>query len=137
MSINTQKAEEVYGAKYIGFYDIPDKKLDGSPFIREHVYVFYQPNPNVALGHTHYFGLIERYPDPRAWICNAAGILDAKYNAHRFEDGTIIASRYRHDYVEKGDVMIDGGIDYLRSGGKGPNGYVHIVGDHEEFVPYD
>jgi hypothetical protein len=31
------------------------------------------------------------------------------------EDGEVIVSRYRHDYVQKGDRMIDGGRDYTRS----------------------
>lgn len=141
MSINTAKAAEHYGGKYIGFYDVPDKKRDGTSFIREHVYVFYQPNPQTELGHTHYFGLIEQF-DPtdgspiQIWICNAIGILDARYPAYRFEDGTYIASRYRHDYVTRDDVMLDGGIDYVRyNPAYPPNGHVRIIGDHEEFVP--
>lgn len=142
MAIDIKKAEALYGARYIGLYDIPNKRRDGTAFIREHVEVFYQPNPKVELGHTHYFGLITRHDytgmlTGELWICNAAGILDAKYNAHRFEDGTIICSRFRHDYVARDGVMLDGGIDYCRSGGLGPNGYIHIVDDHEEFVPYD
>jgi hypothetical protein len=31
------------------------------------------------------------------------------------DDGEVIVSRYRHDYVEKGSYMIDGGRDYTRS----------------------
>lgn len=135
MSINTKAAEEHYGAKYIGFYDFPDKKRDGTAFIREHAYVFYHPNPKTELGHTNYFGLIEGLVD-QLWICNAIGILDARYPAYRFEDGTYIVSRYRHDYVTRDGVMLDGGIDYVRyNPAYPPNGHVRIIGDHEEFVP--
>jgi len=31
------------------------------------------------------------------------------------DDGEVIVSRYRHDYVEKDGRMIDGGRDYVRS----------------------
>jgi hypothetical protein len=31
------------------------------------------------------------------------------------DDGEVIVSRFRHDYVTKGKYMIDGGRDYTRS----------------------
>jgi len=144
MGINTEVVEEKYGVKYIGFYDIPAKTKDGKDTEREHIYVFYQANPKVDLGHSNYLGVFEHYVDidvpPTIYLTNAKSILEAKYPAHRFEDGTYICTRYRHDYVTGGEgdnfVMLDGGISYARSGGKGANGYVRIVDDHEEFVPY-
>ena len=38
------------------------------------------------------------------------------------DDGEVLVSRYRHDYVEKGPYMIDGGRDYLRTSGNATAG---------------
>jgi hypothetical protein len=129
-----KQIEEKYSVKYIGFYDVPDTTRYGEKFIREHVRVFYQPNPKTELGHTNYMGVIIHPVDESIWLCNAAGILDAEYPAYMFADGSYISSRYRHDYQTRGDVMLDGGIDYVRyNPAYPPNGYVKIVRDHEMF----
>lgn len=128
-SINIAKAEAHYGAKYIGYYDLPDRE---GPFS-----VFYQPNPQTDLGHSNYFGLFVHPVFQHLFITQAKSILEARYPAFRFPDGTILCSRYRHDYVTHDGLMLDGGLAYLRSGGKAGHGaefgYIRIVGDHEEF----
>jgi hypothetical protein len=47
------------------------------------------------------------------------------------EDGEVIVSRFRHDYVTKDGQVIDGGRDYTRSsGGK----FVEVTVKNGEFV---
>jgi hypothetical protein len=128
--------EEKYKVKYIGYYDIPG---------RDSVRIFYQSNPRLDLGHSNYLGVILQYRGtdldipPEIWLCDGKTILEAKYPAIRFEDGTILCSRYRHDYVTQPNqpgVFLDGGLDYTRCNPKHrPNGHIVIVDDHEEFVP--
>jgi hypothetical protein len=47
------------------------------------------------------------------------------------DDGEVIVSRYRHDYVEKDGRMIDGGRDYTRSSG---HRSVSITVDGDKFI---
>ena len=102
--------EDHYSAKYMGPWSIRD--IDGN-WTSIPVDVFYQPDPKKDLGHTNYFGM---YRDPygvkitkadSAFLEPIVGILT--------DDGEVIVSRYRHDYVSKGGYMIDGGRDYVRS----------------------
>jgi hypothetical protein len=44
------------------------------------------------------------------------------------DDGEVIVSRYRHDYVEKDGRMIDGGRDYTRSS-MHPTVVITVTGD--------
>lgn len=39
-------------------------------------------------------------------------------NALKFQDGTILESRHRHDYQCYAGLCVDGGLDYLRRAGK-------------------
>lgn len=41
------------------------------------------------------------------------------FNGLMTEDGTVIYSHYRHDFRQHGDVFVDGGRDYFKSGGSG------------------
>ena len=128
MGLDISKVEEKYGVKYIGFYDLPDG--------RENVYIFYQPNPKTELGHSNYLGVFINYLTSEIWLTDGKSILDAKYPARKCEDGFILCSRYRHDYVVHGDHMLDGGLAYTRCSGGGPNGFVQIIDDKEVFVEY-
>ncbi len=98
------KIEEHYGVKYVGYYDIPG---------RDNVRVFYQPNPNKALGHSNYMGVLVNPLTNEVWICNAKTIEDARYNAI-YVNGKYLVSRYRHDFQTAGHAMIDGGLDYAK-----------------------
>lgn len=104
-------AEEKYGAKYMGYWCT--KRLDGNSWNERPVDVFYQPNPDTSKGHTHYFGLFVQ--EGNLWITNAASAFAEPITGIVCEDGEVIVSRFRHDYVTKGDRMIDGGRDYVRA----------------------
>jgi hypothetical protein len=124
-----QRIEEKYKVKYIGYYDIPS---------HERVYLFYQSNPRTDLGHTNYLAVYWNPMTEGVYLTDGSSVLGAKYPAISFADGKILCSRYRHDYKEYNGAMIDGGLDYTRYNPKyPPNGYVHIVDDHEEFVYYE
>ena len=120
--------ENHYGAKYLGYWAVKwSESLGWSSFP---VDVFYQPNPDVSKGHTHYFGMhISERGD--LMISNAESAFSEPITGVLTEDGEVIVSRYRHDYVVKDGQMIDGGRDYVRSsGGK----FVSITMSNGEFV---
>jgi hypothetical protein len=104
-------AEEKYGAKYMGYWCT--KRLDGGSWNERPVDVFYQPNPDTSKGHSNYFGLFVQ--EGNLWITNAASAFEEPITGIVCEDGEVIVSRFRHDYVTKGDRMIDGGRDYVRA----------------------
>ena len=103
--------EEKYGAKYMGYWCT--KRLDGKSWNERPVDVFYQPNPDTSKGHTNYFGMFVQ--EDTVWITNAITAFEEPITGVICEDGEVIVSRYRHDYVTKGDRMVDGGRDYVRS----------------------
>lgn len=105
-----QKIEEKYGAKYMGYWctQRPSGGWNESP-----VDVFYQPNPDTSKGHTNYFGMFVR--DESVYITEASTAFKDPISGIVTDDGEVIVSRYRHDYVEKDGRMIDGGRDYTRA----------------------
>ena len=105
------KAEEMYKAQYMGFWCT--KRPDGN-WNERPVEVFYQPNPDLEKGHSHYFGLLVDHLD-RVMITNAESAFSEPMTGVICEDGEVLISRYRHDYRTKGDRMVDGGRDYTRS----------------------
>jgi len=110
--------EEKYGAKYMGYWCT--KSLNDN-WNATPVDVFYQPNPDTSKGHTHYFGMyMQKWPDdphPRMYITDASTAFSEPITGGICEDGEVIVSRYRHDYVDKKGAMIDGGRDYARTNG--------------------
>lgn len=133
-----KKAEEHYGATYVGRYDLPDRE---GPF-----YVFHQPNPKVELGHGPYFGLFRRINynlDPldqlekADWfITNASTIVDAVFPAIKIDDYQFLCSRFRHDYQAVHDAFIDGGLAYTRFNPNFPVTHdMRVIGDKEVFTP--
>jgi hypothetical protein len=119
--------EDFYGAKYMGYWAIygsADYSWSEIP-----VDVFYQPNPNVSKGHSHYFGM---YRDGlKAMITNAESAFSDLITGILTDDGEVIVSRYRRDFVLKGNYFIDGGRDYIRSSG---GEFVNITVKNGEFV---
>lgn len=106
-----KKVEEIRSAKYMGYWCT--KRSDGS-WNEQPVDVFYQPNPDLAQGHSHYFGIFIR--DNSIYICDAASAFSETIGGIVCDDGEVLVSRYRHDYVTKeGGYMIDGGRDYLKA----------------------
>lgn len=129
-----RKIEEKYGARYMGYWctKSPNGNWNESP-----VDVFYQPNPDTSLGHTNYFGMFIK-TDPytgkstgSVYITEASSAFSDPIAGIPTDDGEVIVSRYRHDYVEKGPYMIDGGRDYTRSS---MHSTVKITVDGDKFV---
>jgi hypothetical protein len=121
------KIEKIYGAKYMGYWanKNPDGQWKATP-----VDVFYQPNPDLSKGHSHYFGMYHN--SLNAMITNAESAFSVPINGILTDDGEVIVSRYRHDFVEKGGHFIDGGRDYTRTF---PNSkFVEVTVKDGEFV---
>lgn len=77
--------------------------------------VFYRATPHPEFGNR-YFGL---YTSPRSgnlMITNADKIEELEFGMIEV-DGTYYYSQSHHDYKVVGDKMIDGGRQYIRSGG--------------------
>lgn len=122
-----KKTEELYNATYMGYWCT--KRLNGESWNDGPVDVFYQPNPDTEKGHKHYFGLFVQYGS--LYITDATSAFSDPINGIETDDGEVIVSRYRHNYVEKGKYMVDGGRDYFRTSG-GPVVRIRVEGP--EFV---
>jgi hypothetical protein len=122
-----KKTEELYNATYMGYWCT--KRLNGESWNDNPVDVFYQPNPDVEKGHKHYFGLFVQ--NDTLFITDATSAFSDPIMGIETEDGEVIVSRYRHDYVEKDNYMVDGGRDYFRTSG-GPVVRIRVEGP--EFV---
>ena len=122
-----KKVEELRGAKYMGYWCT--KRPSGS-WKESPVDVFYQPNPDTEKGHSHYFGLF--FQDDTLFITNAASAFSDPIVGIKTDDDEVIVSRYRHDYVEKDQHMIDGGRDYTRSS-ISPTVNITVVGSNFVF----
>jgi hypothetical protein len=115
--------EEKYGAKYMGYWCTT--RTSGG-WNETPVDVFYQPNPDTSKGHTHYFGMFRQ--GERVWITEASSAFSEPITGIICEDGEVLVSRCRHDYVTKGEHMIDGGRDYTRCS-ISPSATVKVVDD--------
>lgn len=122
-----KKTEELYRAKYMGYWCT--KRLSDESWNDYPIDVFYQPNPDTEKGHKHYFGLFVQ--NGKLYITDATSAFSDPITGIETEDGEVIVSRYRHDYVEKDGFMVDGGRDYFRTSG-GP--FVRVRVEGPEFV---
>jgi hypothetical protein len=120
---NIRIIENKYQARYVGYWCTKNPRggWNESP-----VDVFYVENPDRSKGHTNYFGMFRR--DKEVLITDASSAFSEKMTGILCEDGEVIVSRYRHDYVTKGDNMIDGGRDYLKCSTGAKFVDVHMVG---------
>jgi len=109
------KVEQKYNAKFVG--QLCMRTGDGQWAGDSAADVFYQEKPPVE-GYSHYFALIMR--NGVAYITSGASAVEGVINGVIADDGEIIYSRYRHDWRASTDksTWIDGGRDYIRSGGK-------------------
>lgn len=105
-----KKTEELYGSKYMGYWCT--KRTDGKSWNESPVDVFYQPNPDLSKGHKNYFGLFVQ--NGSLYITDATSAFSDPITGVLCEDGEVLVSRFRHDYVTKDGYMVDGGRDYLR-----------------------
>lgn len=99
-----KKLEIQYNAVYIGDFDI-NTGIES---------LFYQPFPNLELGHSHYFTLFVQMFTDKVYITNGEKYKDVVFNAVKSKK-TYLISCYRHHYNEKDGIFIDGGRDYLRT----------------------
>jgi len=118
---NIKTIEEKYGAKYVGYFCTRKSTGDWNDVP---VDVFYQPNPDVSKGHSHYFGMLRQTGN--VYITNAISITEHPMLGVIATDGEVVISRYRHDYrrSKDGSVFIDGGRDYTRYGWDDSSGNV-------------
>jgi hypothetical protein len=122
-----KKIEDFYGAKYMGQWAVKGERgWSGIP-----VDVFYQPNPDTAKGHSHYFGMFINGQN-RMMITDAQSAFSEPIYGVLCDDGEVIVSRYRHDYVTKDGCMVDGGRDYFKRSDRGKT--VRITVDRDQFV---
>jgi len=124
--------EQRYGAKYMGYWCTKNSR---GGWNEQPVDVFYQPNPNKELGHSHYFGMF-RTIDGQVMITDAASCFSEPLTGAVCDDEEVIVSRYRHDYIKKKGAMIDGGRDYTRTS-TGKLIHVNVVGSEFTFSDID
>lgn len=124
------KISESYKAIYMGSWA---KKIANNTMWSEFaIPVFYQPNPDFEKGHTHYFGIYVGMYDNQVYITDASSCFLEPFAGVIHED-TVLVSKYRHDYIARGNVVIDGGRDYTRTNGcdvyevtvEGPDFFLH------------
>lgn len=123
------EVEKRYGARYVGYYDIPPGR---GPLL-----VFWQENPRTDLGHDNYFALYRELLSGTPYITSAKSIRDAVYPAIEVEPGKFMVSRFRHDYqTHPSGAMLDGGLDYTRYNPQFPVTHqMRIVDGREVFEP--
>lgn len=99
-----KKLEIQYNAVYIGDFDLNDR-LES---------LFYQPTPNLELGHSYYFTLFVQKFINKVYITNGEKYKDITFNAVKSKR-TYLISCDRHHFNEKDGIYIDGGRDYTRT----------------------
>jgi hypothetical protein len=107
------RIENNYHVKYVGVFCLGD----GKQWRNDPIDIFYQPNPNVELGHSNYMGYF--ISNGHGYLTNGAGaVVGVTFDAAVAKDGEIIYSSYRHDCQVSADgtAWIDGGRDYTRRG---------------------
>lgn len=110
--LDISKIEQKYNAKYIGDFCV---RTSSGNWSEDPSALFYAEAPDTEKGHTHYFG-IRKYMGKYV-IHKGDSAFENGIRGVRAENGQIIYSRYRHDYVKSddGSVFVDGGRDYLRT----------------------
>ena len=122
--------ENSYNAKYMGYWctkNTRDHQWNDTP-----VDVFYVAEPDRSKGHTNYFGMYVRYNSSH--IIDASSAFSAPITGILTNDGEVIVSRYRHDYVVKDGYIIDGGRDYLKWSSNSLLRFVNVSIKDGEFV---
>lgn len=109
--INIDVIEKHFNVTFVGDFAVKTTDGNWSDFP---VAVFYQSNPDIDKGHSHYLGAFYRNGD--LVIIDAASAFSKPITGLTADNGEVIFSRYRHDYHTSIDnsVSIDGGRDYCR-----------------------
>ena len=121
---NTKKVEELYSQKD----GVPVKYVCSTDFktIDRPVDIFYRDSPHPKFGNR-YFGIAVDYEDGSYTIFNADEIEKFSFGMVENDNNELEYSQSHHDYKSfKNGNMIDGGRDYIRSGG---NFKVYVVRD--------
>jgi hypothetical protein len=116
--------EQSRNAKYMGYWS---KKTIAGDWSEQPVDVFYQQEAHPRG--SNYFGLYR--VEGKVYIVDAASCFSEPIIGVICEDREVLVSRYRHDYVTRGDRMIDGGRDYVR-GSPHPTAKVSV--ENDQFV---
>jgi hypothetical protein len=134
LPIYINQVEERYNAKYVGDFCI--KTTSG--WTDAPAAIFYTEHPDEAKGHTHYFAIYLNPSNPLSDFIITKG--DSAFSQPIIglvtEDGTVIFSRYGHDFRSTPDgSFIDGGRDYCRTGGDINNHVlVRLIIDKDKLV---
>lgn len=99
------------------------------------VEVFYADEEH-PVSKSRYFALYKSGSDGSLMITNGAFIEDQTIDAVVSDDGDVVYSRYRHDFMKSNDgsVWIDGGRAYTRSGVYSKDRYVTLSVKDGKFV---
>jgi hypothetical protein len=124
---NIGLVEKKYNAKYMDDFCIKTK----TGWSEVPAAIFWQEKPPVE-GYSNYFGLFVQMG--KVLITSGESAFDVPIDGLVADNGEVIYSRYRHDYQHSkdGSVTIDGGRDYLRSGGNMQAKRVNIINDGGE-----
>jgi hypothetical protein len=98
------------GSIYVGQFPYAGKNRQGElTFLDYPVDVFYQPNPKVELGHSHYFSVYTRHG--HSYVSDASYVTDLRLNGVVDSTGNILYARFQHDfrYTNDGNAGVDGG----------------------------
>ncbi len=123
--IDIDAVEETYNGTYVGDFCI--KQTSGS-WTETPIAIFYQPNPKVELGHTHYFGIYVSHQN-QVFIMDGQSAFEDGITGAIADNGEVIFSRFRHHFTtsQDGSISIDGGRDYTKLVGKIDNATSRIV----------
>lgn len=108
--LNIEAVEEMKKAKYVGEFCL--KAKDGG-YANFPVAVFYQEDKHP--GASNYFGLFICPFSNALTITDAIAATEETYAGVMNDNGEVLYSAFRHDYQKHGDLMCDGGRDYLKS----------------------
>lgn len=103
-------AEKKYNARYV--FDTCLKYTKSEGWVNQPAAIFY-----TELAHprgSNYFGLYWDFGEG-LYIADAFSSIQGQFRGYLFEDGSLVHSRYRHDYFTYRNVMVDGGRDYFRA----------------------
>lgn len=110
-----KKVEKLRNATYMGPWCVKTK----NDWSETPVEVFYQENPNVEAGHSHYFGIFRKITlgtvSDDVYITNAESAFSVPITGI-LDNDEVVVSRYCHDFVDTSSGFIDGGRDYVRFG---------------------
>jgi hypothetical protein len=99
--------------KFVGEFCVKDQRGN---WTEEPLAIFWQEIPPVP-GYSHYFAVRISHFDNQVYISSGASVEGLRMTGIVADNGEVIYSRYRHDFVYSTDrtVFVDGGRDYVKS----------------------